>query len=165
MKKVTVICLFIALSTTIFAQKKFGHVDSNAIFDVMPEKEETEKTLKTYGKALEDQMLELKKDFESKYAAYQANSALWSDAIKDMKEEEIYTLQQRIQAFQQKAQEDMMNKETALLEPIYNKIKNAIKEIGAEKSLMYVFEVNSLLYISPESVDITQDVKTKLGIK
>ena len=82
-----------------------------------------------------------------------------------MKEEEKVNLQQRIQAFQVRAQEDLQNKEAELLEPIYTRIQEAIKTVGAEKSLLYVFEISTLLYFSEESVDITNDVKAKLGIK
>lgn len=165
MKKIVVLLFLTVLSISVFSQKKFGHVDSNAIFDMMPEKNEIKTVLETFGKSLEDQMTILKKELETKYVDYQNNSSTWSDAVKEMKEEELYSLQQRIQNFQLKAQQDMSDKETSLLEPIYNKIKDTIKAVGEEKSLMYVFDVNTVLYVSPESVDITKDVKAKLGIK
>jgi outer membrane protein len=94
-----------------------------------------------------------------------ANKETYSPSIAQMKEEEIVNLQQRIQAFQVRAQEDLQNKEAELLEPIYTRIQEAIKTVGAEKSLLYVFEISTLLYFSEESVDITNDVKAKLGIK
>ncbi|MDR2836519.1 MAG: OmpH family outer membrane protein [Bacteroidales bacterium] len=165
MKKI-IIFIFIALNIATYAQKgKFGHVDSNAIFDLMPEKNDSKKTLEEYSRTLEEQMAVLQKEFETKYTEYQSKSTTWSSSIKELKEDDLMTLQQRIQNFQQQAQKDLQEKEASLLEPLYNKIKDAIKTVGEEKALIYVFDVNSLLYFSSESVDVTPDVKTKLGIK
>lgn len=166
MKKIIVLCLVLAASLTMFAQKsRFGHVDSNAIFTVMPEREQATKAVEDYAKTLETQLQELNKELETKYNDYMANKETYSPSILQMKEDELVNLQQRIQAFQVRAQEDMQNKELELLEPIYTKIQDAIKAVGVEKSLIYVFDVATLLYVSDESVDITPDVKIKLGIK
>ena len=47
------------------------------------------------------------------------------------------------------------------------KADKAVKEVGAEKGLIYVFDMSSrvILYNSKESVDILPFVKTKLGIQ
>ena len=166
MKKI--IILFVVLGATLssFAQKtKCGHVDTNSIFASMPERETATKTVEEYAMTLETQLQDLSKELEAKYTDYVANKETYSPSIAQMKEEEIVNLQQRIQAFQVRAQEDLQNKEAELLEPIYTRIQEAIKTVGAEKSLLYVFEISTLLYFSEESVDITNDVKAKLGIK
>ncbi len=166
MRKIIISLLVLATTITSFAQKaKFGHVDTNAIFAAMPERETASKTVEDYAKTLETQLQSLNKELETKYTDYMANKVTYSPSILQMKEDELVNLQQRIQAFQVRAQEDMQNKETELLEPIYTRIQDAIKTVGSEKSLIYVFEVSSLLYHSDESIDITNEVKTKLGIK
>jgi outer membrane protein len=166
MKKIIVLCLVLATSLAVFAQKsRFGHVDSNAIFSVMPEREQATKAVEDYARILETQLQQLNAELETKYNDYMAGKDTYSPSILQMKEDELVNLQQRIQAFQVRAQEDMQNKELELLEPIYTKIQDAIKAVGLEKSLIYVFDVSTLLYVSDESVDITPDVKIKLGIK
>lgn len=166
MKKLVGIIFISVITLSSFAQKgKFGHVDTNAIFALMPEKQTASKQLEDYAKTLESQLQSLNKELETKYNEYMANSGSYGKAIKQMKEEELVGLQQRIQAFQSSAQEDLQNKEAELLEPIYKKIKDAIKTVGEEKGLVYIFDVNSLLYYSSESIDVTNDVKAKLGIK
>jgi outer membrane protein len=166
MKKIIVLLLIVASSVSLFAQKtKFGHVDSNSLFTLMPEKEQATKAIEEYAKTLEDQLQALNQELETKYNDYMANQATYSPSIKQMKEDELTNLQQRIQAFQVRAQEDMQTKQNELLEPIYTKIQDAIKVVGAEKALIYVFDVSTLLYFSAESEDITPAVKIKLGIK
>ncbi|PLX06722.1 MAG: hypothetical protein C0596_13500 [Marinilabiliales bacterium] len=114
---------------------------------------------------LESQLVALNEELEKKYNDYMENEATLSPSIKQMKEEELMNLQQRIQAFQVSAQEDMQAKEMELLQPIYTKIQDAIKEVGEENGFMYIFDVSTLLYHSAESTDVTTLVKTKLGIQ
>lgn len=166
MKKLFVIVCVSLFAFGTFAQKtKFGHVDSNAIFSVMPEKDEASKAVEQYAVTLETQLQTLNQELEGKYNDYMANQETMSPSIKQMKEEELMNLQQRIQAFQVRAQEDMQAKELELLEPIYTKIQDAIKEVGEEGGYIYIFDQSTLLYHSSESMDITPLVKTKLGIK
>ncbi len=165
MKKLFVIVCVSLLTIGAFAQKaKFGHVDSQAIFAVMPEKDEASKAVEEYALTLETQLQALNQELETKYNAFMADEDL-SPSIKKMKEDELVNLQQRIQAFQVSAQQDMQTKEMELLEPIYVKIQDAIKEVGEEDGFIYIFEISQLLYHSSESVDITPIVKTKLGIQ
>lgn len=168
MKKIFLIVIaIVATSLTVSAQKslKFAHVDVQAIFGVMPEKEAATKEVEEHAKALEDQMQTLYKAYEEKANDYKANAENWSELIRQDKEEEIMSLQNRIQTFQVQAQEDLAKKEESLLEPIRNRILEAIKQIGDEQGFTYIVDVATLLYKSSDSVDITQDVKTKLNIK
>ena len=55
-----------------------------------------------------------------------------------------------------------------MLEPIVNKIEEAIKAVGQEGGYTYIFDLNTtnIPYVSETlSVDVTAAVKTKLGIK
>lgn len=168
MKRIILVLTAICLSSfAIFAQKTFkvAHVDIQAIFAEMPEKATATKDVEDYAKTLEDQMQIMYKEYETKMNEYKENQNTWSALIKQDKEEAIMSLQQRIQNFQQQAEADLANREATLLEPITNKIKDAIKNVAAEQGYTYVFDITTLLYTSPDAVDITADVKTKLGIK
>ena len=67
----------------------------------------------------------------------------------------------------QSAQQQMQTKQAELIKPMLDKADKAVKEVGAEKSLIYVFDLStrSILYNSNESLDILPLVKIKLGIK
>ena len=54
------------------------------------------------------------------------------------------------------------------MQPISEKIKKAISDVGKENGFIYIFEMaagTSILYNSAESIDVTPLVKGKLGIK
>lgn len=166
MKKIVLILCISAIAFGTYAQKlKFGHVDSNSLFAVMPEKAEASKAVEQYAMTLETQLQTLNAELEQKYNDYMEAQETMSPSIKQMKEEELVNLQERIQAFQVRAQEDMQAKEMELLEPIYTKIQDAIKAVGEENAYIYIFDISTLLYHSAQSEDVTPLVKTKLGIQ
>lgn len=146
---------------------KFGHIDLQALIGVMPERAAAEKQFNAYQKELEDALAVMQKEFQTKYMEYAAKKDSLSDTIKKMKEDDLNSMNERIQTYQSSASQQLQTKQTALLKPVFDKADKAIKEVGAEKGLIYVFDMSSraILYNSKESLDIMPLVKTKLGIQ
>ena len=176
MKKVislVALALIIATGVRLNAQTyKFGHIDSQKLMSEMPESQEAQKTLETEQKSIRDQLETMQVELNNKLNDYQNNMALqegdpkkWTGAIKEDREKEMNGLNQRIQEFQQTASQELQKKQAELLQPILEKLQNAIKDVAKENKFTYIFEVNSLLYHSEESIDITSMVKAKLAIK
>jgi outer membrane protein len=84
-----------------------------------------------------------------------------------MKEDDLNAMNERIQTYQSSASQQLQTKQADLLKPVFDKADKAVKEVGAEKGLIYVFDMSSrtILYNSKESLDILPFVKTKLGIQ
>ena len=154
-------------STTLSAQikSKFGHVDSQALLEAMPEKAEADKKLEAFAATLETQLGAMSTEWEGKVQDYRANEAVMSDIIAQTKAEEIQNLEQRIQAFQKNAQQRLAKEEANVYQPILDKAKAAIEKVAEANGYSYVFDTSSgsLLY-QPESDDILPLVKTDLGI-
>ena len=74
-------------------------------------------------------------------------------------------MQQRIQNFQAVAQQDLQKKQEEQFQPIVKKARAAVDAVAKEEGLIYVFDVNNLLYHSAQSEDILPLVKKKLGIQ
>ncbi len=163
--RLSLIVLFAFFVANTNAQKNFGHIDANKLFTVMPEKEKASAELQDYSKQLETELTKMQDELKKKYDDYQANGDKMSDLIKQTKEKELQDLNTRIQSYQQQAQQDLQKKEQELMQPIYEKIRKAIKEVGEEKKFTYIFDVAVLLHYSSESTDVFDLVKTKLGIK
>ena len=90
---------------------------------------------------------------------------LYTDLVKQDKVTEITGLEQRIQAFQQNANEALISKEKELLEPILQKARQAIEDVANEGDYTYIFDksVGSILYVK-ESENILEKVKKKLKL-
>jgi len=146
---------------------KFAHIDSQELLSVMPERAAAKTTLENFAKQLEDRLTAMQSEFEKKYNEYLATADTLPPLIRQNSEEELSGLQQRIQNFQQNAQQQISQKENELLQPIIAKARAAIDEVANEKGYIYVFDIGTgvVLFHSAESEDILPFVKTKLGIK
>lgn len=146
------------------AQKKMGYVNSQELLESMPEARKADSTLTRYGKDLEDQIKAMITDYQTKLKDYSEKAKTMSDAVKEVKEKELGDLQNRIQEFQQGAEEKLGRKRQELFKPILDKAQKAIKDVGTEGSYDYIFDGSNLLYFK-ESENILPQVKAKLGIK
>jgi len=172
MKKIlfsAVLVVFLLGSFSSYAQSKgkMGHIDSNSLLMLMPERATATKAIEEHAKQLQEQLQTMSQEFETKYADYTEKQATMSDLIKKNKEQELADLQKRIQDFQTTAQQDLQNKEQELMQPIIDKAKKAIEDVAKEKGYDYVFDtsVGALVYWPESSDDLLPLVKKKLGIE
>ena len=158
---------FIGSSSAVFSQNlKFGHIDSGALIQFMPQTKQADSTLRKYGESLDSQLKGMTAEYQSKLQKYQSAADSMPDAIRTTKEKELNDLGNRIQDFQQTAQESIQKKKEDLYGPILKKAEDAIKDIAKEKGYAYIFDTSlgSVIY-AQESDDLMAQVKTRLGIK
>src|SRR3546814_8859562 len=95
----------------------------------------------------------MQKDLQSKFEAYQKEQATLADAVKQSREQEMQDLNQRIDQFQLKSQQDMQKKREELMSPILEKVQAAIKTVADANNYTYrseehTSELQSLMRIS-----------------
>lgn len=164
--KFSAVLLFVIVAASVNAQTlKFGHIDMQAIIQVMPERATAEAAFNKFQTDLEDVYGDLQKDLQTKMDEFDKLGAEVSEVKRNAKVTEIQSLQQRMQDYQSTAQQQLQQKNSELMKPIYDKAQKAIEEVAKEQGLIYVFDVNSLLYKSNQSIDILPMVKQKLGIQ
>lgn len=150
-------------------EAKFGHIDLQALIQVMPERAKAETDYSKQIEDLEAQLGTMQKELETKWNDYMQKRDSLTDIVKTARESEIQDLQQRIQNFQSIAQQQLQQKQNEMLRPIFEKAQKAVAEVGKEKGLIYVFDVSgelgTVLYRSNESLDLMPLVKQKLGIQ
>ena len=146
---------------------KFGHIDLQALIQVMPELTTAEAEYSKEAKGLEDQLASMQKELEEKFKVYAEKRDSLTEIVRAAKESEIQNMQQNIQSFQAVAQQQLQKKQNDMLKPIFDKADKAISEVAKEKGLIYVFDTSSrvVLYQSPQSLDLMPLAKAKLGIK
>ena len=111
MKKIFILTIIGLLSINSYSQNKFGYIDSQELLLLMPERKTAEEEVQTFAKSLESQLQAMTAEYQQSVQDYQANEASYSDLVKQDKVTEITGLEQRIQAFQQNANEALMAKE------------------------------------------------------
>lgn len=145
---------------------KVGHVDSASIMEIMPERVKVEQDLQAYAAELQAELQAMGAEYQNKIQDYQANQASMSNLIRQSKEKEIIDLETRISEFQSSADMALQNKQMELISPLIEKVQNAVNAVGKEKGFTYIFDkaAGAVVYIGDNAIDITADVKTKLGL-
>ena len=165
MKKNIFLILLCFLTLNAISQNKFGYIDSQELLILMPERKAAEKEVQTFAKSLETQLSVMTAEYQESVQEYQAKESSYTDLIKQDKIAEITALEERIQAFQQNAQQSLQSKEQELLEPILNKARKAIEDVAEEGNFTYIFDksAGSILY-AKNSENVLSLVKKKLGL-
>ena len=165
MKKIIFLVLISLITLSTFSQNKFGYIDSQELLMLMPERKNAESEVQNFAKSLESQLAAMTAEYQESVQDYQSNEASYTDLIKQDKIAKITGLEQRIQAFQQNAQQSLQKKEQELLEPILSKARSAIEEVAIEGNFTYIFDksVGSILY-AKESENVLSLVKKKLKL-
>ena len=145
---------------------KFGHINSADLIKLMPETRQSDSTLKKFGESLDSQLKTMGAEYQRKLGEYQSKRDSFPDAIRQIKEKEIMDLQQRIDDFQQTAQESIQQKKEEIYGPILKKADQAIRDVAKEKGYSYIFDTSAgtVLY-AQDSDNIMPLIKAKLGLK
>jgi len=168
MKKLLIIFLGLALTvTSVNAQEKplkLGHINSQEILQALPERAAAEKEINDLRANLEKTLTELSKEYETKVVEFQSMDPSTPAASQEALKNEIIGLEGRIQTFQATAEQELMQKQEAKLQPMLTKVQEAIDAVGAENGFTYILDVSTgtVLYKSGEDVGVL--VKKKLGI-
>lgn len=159
------VALLIMGATASAQTLKIGHIDTNQLLRVMPGRQEAQTQLEAHARDLETKFTAMQTELQTKYTDYLANESTFSEPIRTSMQREISSLQERIQEFQELAQQDLAQTESRLLSPIVEAARKAIEDVAKENGYSYILDTSggAVLYFPP-SDDIMSLVRTKLGI-
>lgn len=168
MKKVTLLLFLAVIGFSANAQTlKVGHINTQELVSLMSEMDSARVKLEVYRTDLVDAMQAMQDEYTTKYNEYNRKQATWTAVVKTAKEEELQGLIQRLQQFEQTAQQDMQQQQQILMAPVYEKAQAAINKIAKEQGLSYVFDISSgsIIYMDKENtLDLLPLAKAELNI-
>lgn len=166
-KKIALLMLM-ALPFGLMAQEaKLGHINSQEILSLMPERVTIEKTISELQSQWENELVKMREEYYAKIKEFQEKQATMPQSIKEARQSEIAGIEERISTFNQTASADLQKKQQELFTPVIEKVKKAITDVASENNYLYIFDLSaqSILYQSPKSNDISALVKKKLALK
>lgn len=165
--KRTFLILCAAMLFPLFAgaqSHKIGIVDSQKVLSEMPEMKSMQSELDNLAKKYEDTLVQLQKEFQTKYQDFVKEQETMVESIKSRKQQELEDLSKRIQDLNNVAQQDMQKKQVELFAPIQTKLREAINKVGNDGGFTYIMDSSQMLYVGNGSEDVTSLVKSKLGL-
>ncbi len=158
----------LTLTTFQLSAQKSGRINSQTIVIAMPETTAMQSELEALRKDAAENLETMQVELNNKLVEYQNSASTMNESIRAMKEKEMQDLNQRMQQFEQSATQELQSKQSQLLEPILTKVREAINSVAEAGGYEVVYDevAGGIAYFNPTLVvDITADVKTKLGIK
>jgi len=146
------------------SQTKIGYINTDEVVASMPETEKANKEIQDYQESLGKQYDDLQKEANEKSEQFVKDSSTYSPSMKEIKREEIIKLIQRVNNFQQEAQDKTKKVAQEKFAPIQQKAMEAIKSVAKKNNYTYVLDITSVI-VGPPGDDIIGLVKKELGIK
>lgn len=167
LKKLLILFISMAPLAAMAQEVKVALVNVQEIFSAMPELSGIESQLSSKQEEIQKNVRALDEEFTKKAQEFEKSPAT-SDAVKQDQQKQLAQIQERYQTYIQNSQQELNKLQQQLLEPVNKKIMDAIKAVGDENKYLFVYDISSVqspfMYITPSAVNITQQVKTKLGI-
>ncbi len=157
--------LFVITATSVTqAQSKIAHINTSELIAAMPEMKAAQSEMDKLGKTYEADVKAMITEFQNKGKLYDSEAATKTDEENQERMVELQTMQQNIQQYQAKAQEDLQKKEFDLLKPITEKAKAAVLKVARAQGFQYVLDsTQGGGVILADGKDLLADVKRELG--
>ncbi len=164
MKKLIVVGVMALGFLSASAQTKIGYVNTDEVIAAMPETDKANKELQDFQESLVKQGEELEKEANDKIKKFGEDSSKFTPSMKEIKRAELVKLVQRVQGYNNEAQDNAKQEAQRKFAPIQQKAMEAIKAVAKKNGYAYVLDFNSVL-VGPPGDDILNLVKKELGIK
>ena len=164
MKQFILIALASVVGLTEAVAQKFGHLDAQEVLISLPERAEAQASIEAAAGEYETEVARMQSELETKFADYQAKASTWPDAIRQQKERELQQLDAGLQEFGVTIQNDLAQMEQQLLSPMIERVRKAIEDVGKEQGYTYIFDTSTGVTLYNGGDDVTDLVKTKLGL-
>lgn len=147
---------------------KIGYINSNVVLEKYQDAIDVRKQLAELNAQWEREAKDMQKQIQKLQEQLESQSLLLSEERKAEKQQEIQNLYSGYQQFLQQKWNpqggEAVKKEAELLQPVFDKINKAIKQIGDEEGFHYIFDVvnSNILYASDDQPDLTERLLEEL---
>jgi len=166
LKKIVMAVALIALPALgAMAQQKFAHVNAQAVIVEMAEYKKAVSDIEAMQKNYQEELQRTQEEFNKKYQEYVAQADSLPRNIAERRQKELQDMAQRQEQFQQEASQSLQQAQQDAMGPIQEKVLKAVQEIAEADGYAYVFDAAGIVSVGATSIDITDKVKAKVGIK
>ncbi len=151
--------------TTVNAQSKVAHIDTQALVEAMPEMKAAQSQLEKLQKTYDTEIKSMLKELDAKMKQYDGEAQTKTDAENEKRVIEVQGMQKNINDYRQGALQDLQKKEVDLFQPILEKARTAIQKVARAQGIQYVLDsATGNGVILADGTDLLSSVKQELGI-
>jgi outer membrane protein len=171
MKKYILLFALFLISVSVSGQMKIGYANLEFILKSLPEAQQMNKEIEAYQKVLEEQIIAKQEYYQSLLDDYNDKQQKgFAESLLNSMRQQIVVLGEEIQIDVANADIKMTAMSAQKLEPITQKIIEAINLVYEEEEYTYIFNSadgtgNSIVLKGPEGDNITYKILEKLGVE
>ena len=144
-----------------FAQK-FGKVNTNTIMQALPEISKINGELEATAKQYENELKTMQDELQRQAEAYDKGKSTMNATAQKSKEQELQQLYQKYQQTQMDNQKALQKAQQDKMQPIINKVRSAIENVGKTGGYTYIFEEGVATHTGTNVEDVTSKVQAEL---
>ena len=147
-------------------KSKIGHLHTNALWEMMPEKQKADTVIAIKQNELAKFYDQKRTEFNTKWQQYVADSSSITGAIKEQRVKEILDLQKNLDDMPQSFEKDLLELKDALYQPIRVKMQAAVDKVSNAQQYDYIFDSSygTIIFSKNKSDNIMALVKAELQL-
>lgn len=158
--------LLLVSATNAASAQKFGYISFAELVFAMPDVKDVDENLQKLQQEFTDQLEQMQVELNKKMDEYQKTSETMTASIRQLKEQEMDNLNQRMREFYSKAMEDLEAERNKLMEPVIAKARAAVDSVMKAQGLAGVFDSQAMVSMDTSMMtDVMPLVKQQLGIQ
>ncbi len=170
MKKIITLTLFLLIPVLASAQLKVGIMSPDAVLDAMPEAAQVQSELENFIQQRQNSFQARYQEWIADLTAYAElmDSGNLSDTEQRGREEALAEQQEELNSLQQRIERQIQQRQAELFNPLLVRVEEAMAEVSEELGLDFVLNRTSntgdpiVYYASQRAADITERVIQKL---
>lgn len=142
------------------AVKKFGYLSYDAVLKAMPAYAEAQKSFNDLKASYAKELERSESEFSKQFAEYVDGQKTFPENILLKRQKELQQLMEQSLSFKQEAQQLLDKAEKELMQPVNQKLKEALYKIGMERGYDYILNTdnNSYPFVNTQAgEDITSE--------
>ncbi|MDZ7690006.1 MAG: OmpH family outer membrane protein [Balneolaceae bacterium] len=146
-----------------------GYMNPQEVLSQLPERAEIEQQLNSFIEQKRSEINQKTTEFQQAVSTYQQNAASMSQEQQQKREEELATREQELRELQQSVQQQIQQRRSELMEPIYNRMDEAIATVAQSNNLDFILNEATgygetiIYYSADQKLNITQEVLNRMN--
>lgn len=145
--------------------QRIAYIESQTILKAMPAYKKAQSDLESYALQLERQLQHAQNESQEHYKAVidSIQQEIMTPRQQKKAEVRLQQMQVDLQQAAMSAERRLADRETKLVEPVYETFNKAVAKVAQEKGYTYVLDKQFMVY-STSGIDATAQVKQALGV-
>ena len=162
-----VVAVVVLIPSSVGAQVKIGHVDSETIIQQLPEAQDAQRQLDVLVAQWQNELQKMQSEWEKQYEDYDKKKLIMTDQTRVEMERLLIQQEKEIASFRNEKfgqNGQLFQKQDELMKPVQDRVFMAIQDVALEEDYDYVFDKSGdiLLLYTNEEYDLTQRVLNRL---